>query len=153
MRLKCFFSALLFVFLLNCANISVSAFSQENINIMSSDSVIVVADLASDTSILANYSTRATNRFDWSISPNITKKASTSFSLDANETVTFNCTYTPSSASVDFGLISSDGTFYYANSTNGKMKSTVKVPKTDKYYLAIRNNASATVQVTGSVSY
>lgn len=103
--------------------------------------------------ILSDASSRATNSFKWSISPYVTKQADTHFSLSANETVTFNCTSTPSSASVDFGLISSDGTFYHANSSNGRIKGTVKVPKTDKYFLAFRNNSSMTIQVTGTVSY
>ena len=81
------------------------------------------------------------------------KRASTAFSLDANETVTFNGTYTPTGSSVDFGLISPDGTFYHTNTGNGRIKATVKVPKADKYYLVIRNNSSKTIEVTCTVSY
>ena len=149
MKLKGLCSALLCVLLLNSVNIPASALSQESTNIIPANSVVEISNLE----FVSTHSARATNRLDWSISPNNMKRASTAFSLDANETVTFNGTYTPTGSSVDFGLISSDGTFYYINSGSGRIKATVKVPKADKYYLAIRNNSSTTVQVSCTVSY
>lgn len=153
MKLKHLCSALLCVLLLNSVNIPASALSQECTIVIPTNSVTEISDLEFDVSDWTNDSARATNRLDWSISPNNMKRASTAFSLDANETVTFNGTYTPTGSSVDFGLISSDGTFYYINSGSGRIKATVKVPTADKYYLAIRNNSSTTVQVSCTVSY
>jgi len=40
--------------------------------------------------------------------------------FDANDVVTFNCSYSPSSASVDFGVIASSGRFYSVNVKGGK---------------------------------
>ena len=149
MKFKGLCSALLCALLLNSVNIPASALSHEGTSIIPANSVVELSNLES----VSTHSARATNRLEWSISPSITKRASTAFSLDANETVTFNGTYTPTGSSVDFGLITSDGTFYYANSSNGRIKATVKVPKADKYYLAIRNNSGTTIQVTCTVSY
>ena len=83
----------------------------------------------------------------------VTKKSSTTLDLDVNETVTFNCSFTPSSSNVYFGLIASDGSFHCSAATNGRFKGTIKVPKTDKYYLAVYNNSGSTIQVTGTISY
>ena len=38
-----------------------------------------------------------------------------SISLAVNDIITFNCSYSPSSASMDFGVISSSGRFYHIN--------------------------------------
>lgn len=153
MKLKGLCSALLCVLLLNSVNVPASAYSQESTSIIPANSVIEISDLKFNTSDWDNYSARATNQLEWSISPSTMKRASTAFSLGANETVTFNGTYTPTGSSVDFGLISPDGTFYHANTGNGRIKTTVKVPKADKYYLAIRNNSGKTIKVTCTVSY
>ena len=149
MKLKGLCSALLCVLLLNSVNIPASAYSQESTSIIPANSVIEISDFES----VSTHSARATNRLEWSISPSTMKRASTAFSLDANETVTFNGTYTPTGSSVDFGLISPDGTFYHVNTGNGRIKTTIKVPKSDKYYLAIRNNSGKTIEVTCTVSY
>ena len=151
--IKPILSVLLCFLLLGTIKVLADAYSLQEVEVLPSDSVVEISDAALESFILSDASSRATNSFKWSISPYVTKQADTHFSLSANETVTFNCTSTPSSASVDFGLISSDGTFYHANSSNGRIKGTVKVPKTDKYFLAFRNNSSMTIQVTGTVSY
>ena len=58
---------------------------------------------------------RATGRFSMEVPGGALVKASSSFPLEAGETVTIKATYTPFSASVDFGLIAPDGYFYYLN--------------------------------------
>ena len=90
MKLKHLCSALLCVLLLNSVNIPASALSQECTIVIPTNSVTEISDLEFDVSDWTNDSARATNRLDWSISPNNMKRASTTFSLDANETVTFN---------------------------------------------------------------
>lgn len=149
MKLKGLCSALLCVLLLNSVNIPASALSQENTNIIPANSVVEISNLE----FVSTYSARATNRLNWSIASSVTKKSSTTLDLDVNETVTFNCSFTPSSSNVYFGLIASDGNFHCSAATNGRFKGTIKVPKTDKYYLAIYNNSGSTIQVTGTVSY
>jgi len=149
MKLKGLCSALLCVLLLNSVNIPTSAFSQESTNIIPANSVVEISNLE----FVSTHSARATNRLNWSIASSVTKKSSTTLDLDVNETVTFNCSFTPSSSNVYFGLIASDGSFHCSAATNGRFKGTIKVPKTDKYYLAVYNNSGSTIQVTGTISY
>lgn len=54
---------------------------------------------------------RATNRVNITAMPNKTATIGTSLSMEADETVTINCTYSPRTADVDFGLITPRGTF------------------------------------------
>ena len=149
MKLKSLCSALLCVLLLNSVNIPASALSQESTSIIPANSVVEISNLE----FVSTHSARATNRLNWSIASSVTKKSSTTLDLDVNETVTFNCSFTPSSSNVYFGLIASDGNFHCSAATNGRFKGTIKVPKTDKYYLAVYNNSGSTIQVTGTVSY
>ena len=149
MKLKHLCSALLCVLLLNSVNIPASAVSQESTNIIPANSVVEISNLE----FVSTHSARATNRLNWSIASSVTKKSSTTLDLDVNETVPFNCSFTPSSSNVYFGLIASDGSFHCSAATNGRFKGTIKVPKTDKYYLAVYNNSGSTIQVTGTISY
>ena len=55
---------------------------------------------------------RASGKFDFDIPAKTLMKASSSFPMEYGETVTITASYTPASASMDFGLIDSDGTFY-----------------------------------------
>ena len=58
---------------------------------------------------------RATGKFDMEVRANRTVKAGSSFPLEVGEVVTIKATYSPFSASVDFGLIAPDGLFYGLN--------------------------------------
>ena len=100
-----------------------------------------------------NVEPRASARIDTTILSKKIKTASGSVSLEAGETVTFNCTYSPSSASVDFGLIDSSGRFHYINVTGGSINKTIQVSERGSYTLAVRNNSSNTVSVVGFVNY
>ena len=73
--------------------------------------------------------------------------------FDANDLVTFNCSYSPSSASVDFGVISSAGKFYSINGKEGSINQAIRINQAGKYAVAIRNNSSQTVSVVGFVNY
>lgn len=61
--------------------------------------------------------------------------------------------YTPASASMDFGLIDSDGTFYPVRANNGSINQTIRIDLRGNYTFAIRNNSSYTVNVFGFVNY
>lgn len=87
------------------------------------------------------------------ISPKALSKSSKGFSLEVGDTVTFNCSYSPISSSVDFGVIAPDGYFYYKNVTSGSINDTIRVSQRGTYYLAVRNNSSSTVNITGFVNY
>ena len=87
------------------------------------------------------------------ISPKALSKSSKGFSLEVGDTITFNCSYSPISSSVDFGVIAPDGYFYYKNVTSGSINDTIRVSQRGTYYLAVRNNSSSTVNITGFVNY
>lgn len=95
----------------------------------------------------------ATGTFNMTILPYSKADANGSFPLDAGETVTIRAYYTPTSASVDFGVVSSEGTFYYFNTTDGNMNKTMRITVSGYYTLRIRNNSNSPVQVSGFVNY
>ena len=78
--------------------------------------------------------------------------------LGAEETIsvvraTIKATYSPFSASVDFGLIAPDGLFYGLNTTTGSFDRSIEVTQRGHYYLAVRNNSSSVISVSGYVNY
>lgn len=79
-------------------------------------------------------------------------QADKSFPLAAGETVRINASYTPD-ASVDFGLIDEDGIFHFLTVTNGSIDITIRISRRGHYTLAIRNNASVDISVSGYVTY
>ena len=96
---------------------------------------------------------RATGSFNMTIPAKTKLSASTSFPLAAGETVTIKASYSPFSASVDFGLIAPNGVYYYFNVTDGSIDKTIQVPESGDYTLQIRYNADIEVEVAGFVNY
>lgn len=96
---------------------------------------------------------RVSGRIDQSIAANSIVTIDNWISMDVDETIAFNCTYTPKSASVDFGYVDSDSVFHYWNCTNGSISKTMNINNRGEYKIAIRNNASYAVTVTGTVRY
>lgn len=96
--------------------------------------------------------TRASGQFSTTIKANSKMTASSTFPLEAGESVHFTASYTPD-GSVDFGLIDPDGVFRYFNVTNGKIERTLKAEKNGNYTLQIRNNSSKEIKVSGYVNY
>lgn len=95
---------------------------------------------------------RSTGSFSVTVSPGKTKKANTSFTLEAGESVTVDMSYTPGNASVDVGLVDSNNVFTYFNATSSPVDSgVITVTKRGTYTLAIRNNSSNQVDATGYV--
>lgn len=96
---------------------------------------------------------RATNRFSAEIPGNTLDTTGLAFSMESGETITISATYTPRSASVDFGFIAPDGLFYSVSGKNGSVDRTIQVSQRGDYTLAIRNNSSNTISVSGFVNY
>ena len=126
---------------------------------MVNDGVLQLEDLAHDELDMSSvqYFVSSATPFAFgsistSVPGNKSAVAEDSFSLEVGETVTINCSYSPASASVDF-LIAPDGYFYYVNSTNGSINSTLAVTVRGQYTLAVRNNSSNTISVVGYVNY
>lgn len=96
---------------------------------------------------------RATGKFDFEIPANTLMKASSSFPMEYGETVTINAVYSPDSASVDFGLIDSNGLFYPVPGSNGSINQTIRIDLRGIYTFAVINNSSYEVTVSGFVNY
>ena len=97
--------------------------------------------------------TEIADEFDFEISAKSMRKASTSFPMEYGETVTITASYSPASASVDFGLIDSDGLFYPVRGSNGSINQTIRIDLRGTYTFAVRNNSSYKVSVSGFVNY
>ena len=96
---------------------------------------------------------RASGRFSVDIPGETLAVTSSDFPLEVGETVTINAVYSPQSASVDFGLIAPDGLFYPFRAESGQFNETIKVGQRGSYTLAIRNNSSYDISVSGFVVY
>ena len=97
--------------------------------------------------------TRATNRVNTDIQPDSIVRVGTPLSMEADELITINCTYSPRTADVDFGLITPRNTFIFVEGEDGDCNQTIQVSQTGNYYFAVRNNTSRAVEVLGYVYY
>lgn len=96
---------------------------------------------------------RVSGRFSVDIPGNSFFTADTSFHLETEETVSINAVYSPRSANVDFGLVAPDGLFYSMRAQNGSFDETIEIDQRGYYTLAIRNNSSSDISVSGFVTY
>lgn len=96
---------------------------------------------------------RVSGRLNYSLPSDGITLITQPFSAAKGDTIKYDCTYTPKSASVDFGFIAPDGLFYSLNSTSGSINKSIEVSQTGQFTLAIRNNESYAVTVTGTVKY
>ena len=96
---------------------------------------------------------RAAGRLNYSIPANTLQPIGGTFSLEAKDKISYDCTYSPSFASMDFGYIGPDGKFHYINCTDGSIDQSIQVSRTGEYQLAVRNNESYAVTVNGTVKY
>lgn len=103
--------------------------------------------------VLDENTTRATKSINSDIPANKTAVSDVKLPLEIGETVTINCSYSPASASMDFGVIAPDGYFYFLNVKEGSINRSIVVSQRGSYSLAIRNNSSYTVSVVGFVNY
>lgn len=93
-----------------------------------------------------------TNSINTSISPFSTKSVR-QISLENKSVITFNCSYSPSAANVDFGVIDTIGRFYFINAKGGSINQVLGISQAGTYQVVIRNNSSQTVRVVGFVDY
>lgn len=96
---------------------------------------------------------RATGRFSMDVPAGALRQANTSFPLDPGEVVTIKASYSPFSANVDFGLITSDGWFYYFTENDGSVDQSIEITERGEYTFAIRNNSTYSINVSGYVNY
>ena len=137
-------------------SITPAAAKENTLNLRTEDQVVDIVTLEctqSDVIETINILPRATASFDWEISSGKVKKDGTGFSLETDETVSINATFSPKNADIDFGLISPDGDFYALSGSNGNFNRTIRVNKGGYYYFAVRNNSDKSVKATGFVYY
>ena len=65
--------------------------------------------------VLDTVSVRATGPINMSIPANAKLRADTSFPMEVGDTVIINASYSPRTASVDFGLVGPDGKFHFTS--------------------------------------
>lgn len=155
MRFKRFSSSIvIFALIIGCLQTNANAIGEKIVGptcleTLAQEPVNLSPPQTEDTGIVPY----ASASLDTTVPANTMVAASQSFPLDANETVTINCSYHPASASVNFGLIAPNGLFYYVNSTNGSINRTVQVSERGNYTLAVKNLSSNSIQVVGFVDY
>ena len=96
---------------------------------------------------------RTTGQLNHTLTANTLAFVSDWISLDKDELIKYNCTYTSKSASVDFGYVDTNNVFHYLNCTSGSINNSLKITKAGEYKIAIRNNASYSITVTGTIKY
>lgn len=95
----------------------------------------------------------ATGSFNWTIPAKTNATGDIVFPLAAGETVTIKASYSPFSASVDFGVIAPNGNYYGFNITSGSIDKTIRVSESGDYIFQIRNNSNTEIEVSGFVNY
>lgn len=96
---------------------------------------------------------RVTSSIRMDVPAGETNKSSSKVSLDVGDTVTFDCVYSPASANVNYGVIAPDGRFYSLNTNSGRLNRAIRVSQRGSYSLAVRNNSTSTISVSGFVRY
>ena len=96
---------------------------------------------------------RALGTLDMSIGAKKKATSSKSFTLSSGDTVYILAEYTPKSANVDVGVVDPDGIFNYLSVSGGTINEYIQVEKGGNYKLAIRNNSSKAIQLSGTVEY
>lgn len=104
-----------------------------------------------DMEVLDETVTRATGSINSEVPANKTAVSGKQLPLEIGETVTINCSYSPASASMDFGVIAPDGYFYFENVKGGSINKSMMVSQRGNYVVAIRNNSSNSVRVVGFI--
>lgn len=79
--------------------------------------------------------------------------AGSSFQMESGQIVTIKCTYAPTTASIDFGLLDPSGKFRYISGSNGSINASIQVNERGSYTFAIRNNSGRSVSVAGRINY
>lgn len=101
----------------------------------------------------AAISPRATGGVEATIQPDTIIRIGTPLPMAAGELVTINCTYSPRTADVDFGLITPSSDFIFVRGEDGDCNQTIRLEESGNYYFAVRNNTSRAVEVLGYVYY
>lgn len=112
-----------------------------------------IENTASESFRMSLSTTREARSFSVNISAKSSALADNSFLMAAGETLTIKASYLPFGASMDFGLVDSDGVFHYFNTMNGSIDKTIQIDESGSYTLKVRNNSNQEVKVSGFIKY
>lgn len=96
---------------------------------------------------------RATRSFNVSLAPGELSISDVAMPLEVGETISTQITYTPGSADVRFGILSSEGYIYSLPGENGGFNQLLEITERGYYYFIIQNNSSETVSALGNITY
>ena len=108
----------------------------------------LLPDMVSETAVV-----RTSGSFDSDVQPGKILALGNPLPLAAGETVSIRANYTPENASMDFGLVDENSTFYHINTKTGSINQKIEVVEKGNYTFAIRNNSSVVVKVAGIIRY
>lgn len=110
-----------------------------------------IENTASESFRMSLSTTREARSFSVNISAKSSALADNSFLMAAGETLTIKASYLPFGASMDLGLVDSDGVFHYFNTMNGSIDKTIQIDESGSYTLKVRNNSNQEVRVSGFI--
>ena len=96
---------------------------------------------------------RASGQFSKTLKAKAYSKATSTFPLAVGEVVKISAVYTPSNASVDFGVTDPKGSFHFVRANNGSVEAEIPALSKGNYTLTLRNNSVFDVVITGIVTY
>ena len=109
--------------------------------------------LAADRNAATPIQPFSTGNFSLTVPAGTIIDSNSTLPLDDGDTVVIRATFTPPSASVDFGIIAPNGQFYYVNVTGGVADITIHITRRGNYTFAICNNSSSPISVSGYINY
>ncbi|MDE7293247.1 MAG: M23 family metallopeptidase [Oscillospiraceae bacterium] len=108
----------------------------------------------SDTYGIETYSTTSNNySVNWTVKAGTITQCSLKQFMNAGDTMTFNLTYTPASASVKIGVLTPKNTFRNYTVSNGKLSQTMTMTDTGIYQFRIQNTSASDVKFSGTFSF
>ena len=96
---------------------------------------------------------RATRSFSLTIGPGELYVSDVAMALELGEVISTNITYTPRTADVRFGVVSSEGDYYSLPGEDSEFDKDIEITERGLYYFAIQNNSSYTVRALGVITY
>ena len=99
------------------------------------------------------YAGRATRYFSMGVKANGRSIVNEELSVDVGETIRINATYSPANAEIQIGLVDEDGQFRYVRVTGGDVNITIQISEQGYYRLAVKNNSTNVVNISGYIYY
>ena len=99
------------------------------------------------------YAGRATRYFSMGVKANGRSIVNQELSVDVGETIQINATYSPANAEIQIGVVDENGQFRFVRVTGGDVNITIRISEQGNYRLAVKNNSTNAVNISGYVYY